>query len=98
MTSTVTIPAEDYEELVAKAKHLDRAYALWKASNFNDGHDRALNITRFHDLLGMESGAANWPDETFLDSAARLIFPSPPRQPKPLPVPSQVQREGLPGR
>ena len=66
MTKTITISAEEYAELIEKAKHLDRAYKVWIGAHFNDGPDRALNLTRFYDLLGMESGAADWPDETFL--------------------------------
>ena len=66
MPRTITISADDYNDLVDKAKHLDRAYELWGQAYFNEGPDRVLNLTKFHDLLGMESGAADWPDDAFL--------------------------------
>lgn len=51
---------------VLKSRHLDRACEIFEKAYFNDGPDRMLNQTRFHDLLGMEGGACDWPDETFL--------------------------------
>lgn len=66
--SIVNIKQAELDELRAKAKHLDRAYELWCAAHFDDT-EKPLNITRFYDLLGMEDGAAEWPDSTFFPDA-----------------------------
>jgi hypothetical protein len=46
--------------------HLKRALEIWEKVHFSEEENLLLNVTRFHDLLGMEEGAYAWPDETFI--------------------------------
>ena len=56
----------ELERLRAKERHLERAYEIWNEAYFIGDADRVLNLTRMHDLLGMEDGACDWPDDAFL--------------------------------
>ena len=49
-----------------EAKFLGRALDVFKKAYFSGGPDRALNQTRFYDLLSQEDGADDWPDDAFL--------------------------------